>query len=455
MRGTKDNILKAFPIKNIGLQLVMFLYFYNIPLQLFKIPFSSGKLISIISISYILIRIIVQNGKIYKLSREYFFLFSGVFIIYIITFILLKIVYNTPNNYYLNTLNFYIIEYFFGALFIIEYYKIYDLLHLVKNIIFLAVLQAMIMVGSLFIVPLKNIVVKVMEANPDFLQFSNAEYIKDSFRGLTLASDRTLGMSIFFSLSIMLIYVYISTKNSRISYFKYTLYFVVIFCGGILAARTFFVGLFFGLILILLLYRNKIIYVLRLKRFIMIISLVCVCVVLSTPWIVTTFFLNSKDEIDFAFNWIFEVFINSEAKGFEKSESLYDLVYNNLTVLPKNLQTFLIGDPNRKFENGIHYMGVFTDSGYLRMLFVYGIIGSLTIYIFWVIIFMKTSKLFSKSEGIRYFLLMMSIVMFIGQVKFDVFPGNALNLKLLIIFFVLGVERKKMLSLNILKTNER
>ena len=100
-------------------------------------------------------------------------------------------------------------------------------------------------------------------------------------------------------------------------------------------------------------------------------------------------------------------------------------------------------------------MWVFTDSGYLRMLFVYGIIGSLTIYIFWIVIFIKTSKLYLKSEGMKYFLFIMLIILFIGQVKFDVFPGNALNFKLLIIFFVFGVERKKLLSLNILMNHEK
>ena len=455
MRNIKDVLLLSLPIKGVGLLLTLFLYFYNIPLQFFKIPFSSGKLISIVAISYMLIKLILNNGKIYKLSKEYLHFFLGVFVIYIITFVLIKLIYNTPNNYYLITLNYYIIEYLFGAFFIIDYFKLYDLFLLIKNLVLLALLQAMIMVGSLFIEPLKNFVVKVMEANPDFMQFSNAEYIKDSFRGLTLASDRTLGMSIYFSLNIMLIYLYISTKNSKISYFKFTLFFILIFCGGILAARTFFVGLFFGFIFVLIMYRNKIIYVFRLKRFLIIISLLSVGVFLSIPLIISTFFLSSRDEIDFAFNWIFEVFINSEAKGFEKSESLYDLVYNNLTVLPKSFQTFLIGDPNRKFENGIHYMGVFTDSGYLRMLFVYGIIGSLTIYIFWIVIFIKTSKLYLKSEGMKYFLFIMLIILFIGQVKFDVFPGNALNFKLLIIFFVFGVERKKLLSLNILMNHEK
>jgi hypothetical protein len=421
----------------------MFLFFYNIPLHLFKIPFSSGKLISISSIIYLCVIFFIKKVEKIKISKEYLYYLGGVFVVYLISYVLLKIVYNTQDDYYLTVLFYYIIEYLLGAYFVVTIFKLYGLDKLIKNLINLAVLQSLIMIGSLFIPSLKKFVVAVMEANPQFALFSKADTIKESFRGLTLASDRTLGMSVFFSISIMLIYNYIVISKAKVNYFKFTLYFVIIFCGGILAARTFFIGFLFGLFFLLILIRHFSDVSFRLKKYSKKIFLTFLVIFFSTPIVISLFFSEFKEEIDLAFDWAFEIFINIDAEGSAKSESLNDLLSNHLTVVPSDWQTFLIGDPNRTFLNGIHYMGTFTDSGYLRMLFVYGLIGSLTVYLFWIFVFMRTAKLFTRSEGVKYLLFFISITLFVVQIKYDVFPGSALNFKLLLIFFVLGVERKK------------
>ena len=428
----------------ISIQIVLFLFFFNIPLHLFKIPFSSGKLISISAFFYLCANLLIKKERQIKISKEYLYYLFGIFVVFLISFFLLKIIYNTQDDYYLTVLFYYIIEYLLGAFFIITIFKLNSLVKLIYSLINLAVLQSLIMIGSLFIPPLKKFVVAVMEANPQFALFSKADTIKDSFRGLTLASDRTLGMAVFFSISIMLIYLYIAIRQKKPNYLKFTIYYIIILFGGLLAARTFFVGLILGLFfLLLLIRRNHSNISSKLKQYFKIIFFTIIIIIISTPIIINLFFINNKDEIDFALNWMFEIFINSDAEGFAKSESLHDLIYNNLTVLPSNWQTFLIGDPNRTFQNGIHYMGIFTDSGYLRMLFVYGVIGSLSIYLFWIYVIKKTSKLFTKDEGVKYLMIFIAIILFIVQIKYDVFPGSSINFKLILIFFVLGIERKK------------
>ena len=443
-----DSTVKRSLLNKISLQLILFLFLYNIPLHLFKIPFSSGKLISIGAMVYLTTILLVKQTNLIKISKEYLYYIYGVIIVYIITFILLKIIYNTQDDYYLTVLVFYIIEYLIGAYLIIVLFKIYSLNELIKNIILVSVIQALIMVCSLFISPLKKIVVAIMEANPQFALFSGADKIKDSFRGLTLASDRTLGMSVFFSLVIMLIFLYIITERNKVKYAKYVLFFLLIFCGGILAARTFFVGLAFGLIFLFILINRYPSYSFKLKKYSKKIGIITLLIFFSIPIIINLFFSEIKDEIDLAFDWAFEIFINLSNDGSAKSESLDDLLNNHLSVIPSDWQTILIGDPNRTFVNGIHYMGAFTDSGYLRNLYVYGIIGSLAVYLFWIFVFRRTAKLFTKSEGIGYLLFFIGIVLFVVQIKYDVFPGSALNFKIVLLFFVFGVERKRYLQLN-------
>jgi hypothetical protein len=423
--------------------LAMFLFFYNIPLQLFKIPFSSGKLITILALGYFTFIFLFRPIKNELVNKNYLFYISAVAVSFLIVFILIKIVYNTEDNYYLTTFLLYIVEYLLGAFFIIRIFKLYSLTKVLYSIIILSVLQASIMFCSLFVEPLKSFVVAVMEANPDFALFSKADTIKDSFRGLSLASDRTLGMSIFFSISIMLIYLYILISNERINNFKFVFFFVIIFCGGVLAARTFFIGLAIGFLFLVMLILKFSQLSNRLKYYFLRVFITISVLIILTPVIISLYFSDVKEEIDLAFNWMFEVFINSDKEGFEKSESLYDLVYNNLTVLPDSWHTFLIGDSNRTFNNGIHYKGVDTDSGYLRMIFVYGMIGSMAVYIFWIVILKRTSSFYDKKEAVNLLMIFIGFLLFIAQIKYDVFPSSALNLKLILVFFVLGIERKR------------
>lgn len=447
--------IKSNLINTLCIQLVLFLFFFNIPLHFFKIPFSSGKLISIAAIIYLITILLVKKADVIKLSKEYLYYIYGVILVYFVTYVLLKIIYNTQDDYYLTVLVFYVIEYLLGAYFIIVLFKMYSFNELIKNIIIISIIQAFIMVGSLFIPALKSFVVAVMEANPQFALFSKADTIKDSFRGLTLASDRTLGMSVFFSFTIMLIFLYIINERSKVKYIKYVLFFLLVFCGGVLAARTFFVGLTFGLIFFFVLINRYPEDSVRLKKYSKYVVSIMLMIFFSIPIIINLFFSGIKDEIDLAFDWAFEIFINLGNDGSAKSESLDDLLNNHLSVIPSDWQTILIGDPNRTFVNGIHYMGAFTDSGYLRNLYVYGIIGSVAVYIFWIFVFYRTARLFNKSEGISYLLFFIGITLFVVQIKYDVFPGSALNFKLVMILFVFGVERKRKQQLNFKLIDEK
>jgi hypothetical protein len=402
-----------------------------------------------VAMLYFIAILLVKKIDLIKISREYLNYIYGVGVVYIITFILLKVIYSTDDDYYLITLVYYIIEYLFGAYLIIVLFKVNSLDELINRLITTAVIQALIMACSLFIAPLKKFVIAVMEANPQFELFSKADSIKDSFRGLTLASDRTLGMSVFFSVTIMLIFLYIVLKKNIVKYYKYVFFFLLIFCGGILAARTFFVGLAVGGVFFLTLINRYPRYSFKLKKYSKKLIMIMLLIFFSIPIIINLFFSQIKEEIDLAFDWAFEIFINLSNEGSAKSESLDDLLNNHLSVIPSDWQTILIGDPNRTFINGIHYMGAFTDSGYLRNLYVYGIIGSLAVYLFWIFVFYRTAKLYVRSEGIGYLLFFMAIILFIVQIKYDVFPGSALNFKIVLLFFVFGVERKRHLQLSL------
>lgn len=447
-----ESRLGAFPIgsvfKRIGLQLVLFLYFYNIPLHYFKLPVSSGKIISVIGFFYILAKFIIANPSDLKIQHVYVKYIAGSLLLIVSTFLVNNIIYSTADFYYLLMPTYYIAEYLVGAYFIVTAFKLLNFRVLLSNMILLGILQSSIMILALFVMPIKDFVFAIMDADPQSHNFGGFGMTDVSFRGFSLASDRTLGMSIFFSSIIVLISILLlnSNREKKLSVLKYALFFIVLSIGGILAARTFFVGLSLSIaLMIFIIYRYRDSSY-KLKKYSRKLLVVIISSIILIPLILNTFFPKNMEMFEMAYNWAFEMFINASKSGSFKTESSQDLFENHLSVIPTDLQTILIGDPNRKFTNGIHYMGQFTDSGYLRMIYVFGVLGSLPFYIFWIYMIYLTQRYYKDEKGFRYGLIIIGINLFICQVKYDVFPGSSLNFKLIVLFLIFGAERLRNLK---------
>lgn len=422
--------------------LLIFLFIFNIPLHLFKIPFSSGKVIAIFGILYLLKDFFLIPKSI-KIDLLYFKYIFGVAIILGVVFIVNNLIHSTKDTYYFVIPIFYIVEYLIGSIFLIRFFKVKSIDTIIRGLITISIAQAIVMVFSLFVPPLKDFVFAIMDADPQSHNFSNFGMDDLSFRGFALASDRTLGMSVFFAnvgffISLFLVY----SKDAKKKYIVLSVAFFLICLGGLLAARTFFLGLFLNIVLFvlyLLFLPPKAKYLSRYYRNIMIIIITAIILV---PIIIANFFPEYFDMFELAYEWAFEMFINLFENGSIETQSSSDLLTNHLSVIPSSASVILIGDSDRTFINGIHYMGQFTDSGYLRMIYVFGIIGSLAFYVFWIYIIYLTYRLNRKLEGIGLLLTMMAVNLFICQIKYDVFPGSSINFKIIVLLFVFGIVNK-------------
>lgn len=422
----------------------LFLFVYNIPLHIIHLPFSSGKIITIISVFYF-ISVLIEKQR---LNFKYVFLIYFLYVLGIIVtvFLVNHIIYNTDDSYYLTIPAFYIIEYLFGSLFLVKVFRISSIKKLIHSFLVIGIIQALIMLLSLFVPFLKDIVFAVMKADPQSLNFSGFEKLEaeDYFRGFALAADRTLGMSVFLSNMLMMLSlnIYNSAKLKLLTIMSFCLAFVVIAIGGLLSARTFFVGLSlnFILMIIFLLTRHRhSIGKRNVKVYLRGVLIFLVVTAVLLPLTIHVFYPQQQDMLDLAYNWAFEIFINFFQSGKLETSSTSDLFTNHLSILPSDLKTILIGDEQRTFVNGIHYMGQFTDSGYLRMVFVFGILGSLPFYIFWIWVLFQIYKYNNQLKGIGFFVFLLGLNLYICQIKYDVFPGSSINFKTLILLLVVGV----------------
>lgn len=430
---------------NLFFIIALFLFIFNIPLHILHLPFSSGKIIAIVSLIYFLWIIFMKEAMSFKnVFLEYFL---KVVCIISVVFFINHLVYSTDSTYYLTIPFFYVIEYLFGSFFLIKIFRINSFDQLVESFLKIGIIQSLIMLSCLFVPPLKTLVLAVMEADPQSHNFSGFETLEaeNYFRGFALAADRTLGMSVFLSNVLMLFTLKLYNSNLRYSLFKiigFCFCFLILSIGGILAARTFFVGLLlnFGMIAYFMFFSsNQNVGLKNVKKYFWGVIIMIIMAIVLVPIAIYLLYPELVEMFELAYNWAFEMFINFFQEGTLETSSSSDLMTNHLSVIPTDLKTILIGDDNRTFNNGIHYMGQYTDSGYLRMLFVFGIVGSLPFYIFWYWVLRKVYKFNSNVFGIGIFLICLGINLFVCQIKYDVFPGSSINFKLIVLFFVFGV----------------
>jgi hypothetical protein len=139
--------------------------------------------------------------------------------------------------------------------------------------------------------------------------------------------------------------------------------------------------------------------------------------------------------LPYAFEFLFSYF---NGDGFA-SESTKDLA--TMIIFPNNMSTWLFGDGYfsiKVVDDVFNYMG--TDIGYLRILFYIGLVGSLFLYSWFLIVaYVCMSRKYYKSY--RIFFLAFFISIFVANIKFPfVLQNLAICFSLLFLF---SVHRKQ------------
>lgn len=121
--------------------------------------------------------------------------------------------------------------------------------------------------------------------------------------------------------------------------------------------------------------------------------------------------LTLSEELEQQSRFAFEIFYNYLENGSMETDSSNSLI-ESWSIMPNNFHTWVIGDGRFSgTTNDSNYMG--TDSGYFRLLFYFGLIGSLFYYKF------------------HYYLCRMASL---------VTGAKALSFMLLIVFFILNLK---------------
>ena len=129
------------------------------------------------------------------------------------------------------------------------------------------------------------------------------------------------------------------------------------------------------------------------------------------------YFLSTNEA---AMDWAFELIINIQENGEFRSDST-DVLCDMYQILPNNLYTWLLGDGRADNGDGTFYMN--TDSGYLRSIFYWGIIGT-CIYYFILYIYYKVLKKCSNIPGLGIYFFIILLFVYIYNIKDFHHPGS-------------------------------
>ena len=397
-------------IKKINLLIIFALLFHFIFLIAYAIP-----IVHIIALYTIVSYVIFyKKNKIkIRISNDifWFFLFGALFVIY--SWIVVQINGSAEGSFiytiFLRYFMYLLVVALWAEMLVYKYNlskeKFNDL------IIYILFLQVICVYLSAFVPSFYSFTRSVL---PDMGNIINSSNINLQLRFKGFSNSGGDGLSLILSICPMLCFLEYKLALSTFSKWKYLIMFWLSFFSLIFVGRTgiIVVVLFLGFNLIVY-YRTIFIFMFRSTLLMLPLFLI------SIGFLQEILGDRFNAIIDFAFE-----FFNG------KSGSTDDL-FGNMLFLPNTWKTLLFGDGMFANGDGTNYMQ--SDSGYVRLIFFFGIIGSALFYLVNVVFIKKFINLSSKDTKIMFYNML--IMYFIVEIKRPFILGNGYTTVYLFLLF--------------------
>lgn len=378
--------LRKLPFYQIFLKILIFLalfsYFY--PVQFKVVPISSVRIFQLLGL-FLFLGMICVKGKI---NKNLVIFYGYGLLIFFIGFFSTAVFNNAFEFEYALSKGIYIFSYSFGAYLIVFLMK-----KLSSTFSFYTILEWMIYISLVqsFISFVFFFSPSIFEAYKNFVVYEE----KNEIRTAILNEYRLMGVGVIYANAAiqygMVMWGTILLYKQEGSFFsKHSIFCSLIIClfciAGIFSGRIFFVMLLMTVFYIFFLNGTK-------KIFVSFKDFFALFLPVSFIGALIVFYLFSTNEK--MMNWAFELFLNrGETQSTNNLQEMY--------LFPDSIKTWLIGD-GRSSNGGLgFYMN--TDVGYIRSLFYWGLIGTITYYFmhykFYTILKNMVSNIYLR----RYFL---------------------------------------------------
>lgn len=377
-------------------------WFYIYRFKLVGFPISTSQFLILLGSIFILIKI--YNKKCIKFDYG-----IAIFIIGLITpffFIGLTSVINAQSDFSIITyfmsipyslLGFYCIKYY-----IKETHQKISFNDIAMLFIFTGVAQALLSLIAFFIPDIGNFLINIQA----FGKEAGKELAENQFsRRLIGLGAMYFGGGIIYAIDLVLITQLMLDKTlykDKIYKF-FPFFYLIIFACGMMMARTTIVGLFFSILLLLKYSYKKILHIVK-----TVLPAILLLILMSS-----ILFFNYGDRAWKLYYFAFELFINlSSGRGFQTGSSNATL---RMIKFPdsNDYKSWLIGDALFSTPDGHYYM--YTDVGFCRSIFYFGIIGSLALLLTQSLMLLYVMKNLDKKY--RYFLFILWLMFLTLNIK--------------------------------------
>lgn len=286
---------------------------------------------------------------------------------------------------------------------------------------------------------IQSIIIILMLISPDIRSFIQS-YIRtdeelrrmaayDGVRGLGLSGSIAFGLAITMGFLSLILMKWISENKSASIFLKFIL-FLIAFIASLSAGRTAILGYFLGSIFFL----SRKIKVKSLINFLLLICYSLIIIMLIIYLLDSNEYLNKTANryIDYAFQPILN-FINTGSFSVSSLNSL-----SNMYFFPENTATWFIGDGKYTSDDGFYYKN--TDSGYMRFLLFFGLIGSFIPYLGFFIFCFFVIK---KSRESRLLFSLAIIMGLVFHYKAEVIFFNVAYMKIIYIYGFYYIYKQK------------
>lgn len=254
--------------------------------------------------------------------------------------------------------------------------------------------------------------------------FVTQEVIAEKNRLYGIGAVLDVGGTRFAAVLVILAYVLTIIERTKFKSFL-LLYVVAFFIVGIVGnfiARTTTLGIVLAVVFLVWVNRNRLIGINRdnkLWRFILL--------VLVISAVISTYLYHHSPSVKENFRFAFEGFFSWVEKGSWESHSTNML--KRMVILPDELKTWIIGDgyfnaPSMMDPNyiGPIYTGFYkyTDIGYLRFIYYFGIIGTFLFMLFFCKVANVCMRRFRNQRSVFFFILLLNFIIWC-KVSTDIF----------------------------------
>ena len=404
---------------NIYYGILLFLYIYGFHIKAFG--FNSVKIVLVLMVLEFLL-----NQKVFILKS---FVYLALYLSIIVFYSYAKTAYvgyydvTFPRNTLLILIEDLGLGVLLGSNLIARGYSIQQLIDMIINVI---VAQSVIIILMYFIDPFRYFMFEIQSSAEPGQSVNFSEFF--GFRGLGLSYHLFYDFGFLQSFGLVLImYRYWVTKVlSTASIIKYFIILITVF----VTARTGLISIIASLIIFICssIWNHNFSSSYFLKRMAIITT-----IIFALPFVLPKSTIN--DFNDKIYPWFFEWFENYKDTGVVSTSSSDVLIKEMYYSVDNELFWYGNGIYKRgssDFEGG-------TDAGYMRVMIYFGIIGSIFLYGYYLIMIIIALTIGEKKY--RLVPVILILCLFIVHYKGDVFTGSPLNLRLLhILFFVSAIQ---------------